>query len=238
MQVAPRAQRDVAEVGLGHHEHVGDLHDPRLQELQDVARAGLDDDGDGVGHLGDVGLALADADGLDHDDVEGGGQRLRGRARGGREPAEAPGRGGRADEDAAVGRVEGDPRAVAEQRAARAPRRRVDGEHRDAAPAGPPRAHELAQQRRLARAGRPGDADDVRARLAAQRGGGDLAQQRGDLLARAPARLSTRLSTAGAARRSPSRRRAPSSAPLGGSALRRAPRRRRGAPPPAPRCRA
>ena len=92
VQVAPRAQGDVAEVGLGHHEHVGDLHDPRLQELQDVARAGLDDDGDGVGHLGDVGLALADADGLDDDDVEGGRQRVRGGARGGRQPAEAPGR--------------------------------------------------------------------------------------------------------------------------------------------------
>ena len=59
VQVAPRALGDVAEVGLGHHEHVGDLHDPGLEELQDVARAGLDDDGDGVGHLGDVGLALA-----------------------------------------------------------------------------------------------------------------------------------------------------------------------------------
>ena len=29
--------RHLAEVGLGHHQHVGDLHDPGLQELQDVA---------------------------------------------------------------------------------------------------------------------------------------------------------------------------------------------------------
>ena len=131
-----------------------------------------------------------------------------------------------------VGGVEGDPRAVAQQRAARAPRRGVDGEHRDAAPAGPPRAHELAQQRRLARAGRPGDADDVGARLAAQGGGGDLAQQRGHLLVGVRA-VSTRLSTAGAAVRSPSRSRAPSSAPSVTPMT-----RPRGAPPRGPRCRA
>ena len=123
-----------------------------------------------------------DADGLDDDDVEGGRQRVRGRARGGRQPAQAPGGRRRADEHALVGRVEGDPRAVAQQRAARAPRRGVDREHRDAAPGGPPGAHELAQQRRLAGAGRAGDPDDVRARLAAQGGGGDLAQQRRHLL--------------------------------------------------------
>ena len=38
--------------------------------------------------LGDVGLGLADADGLDHDDVERGGQRLRRRAGRGGEAAE------------------------------------------------------------------------------------------------------------------------------------------------------
>ena len=57
VQVAPRAQRDVAEVGLRDDEHVGDLHDPRLDELQRVAGAGLHDDRDGVGDLGDLGLA-------------------------------------------------------------------------------------------------------------------------------------------------------------------------------------
>ena len=103
VEVAPRAQRHVAEVGLRHDEHVGDLHDPGLEELQDVAGAGLDDDGDGVGHLGDLGLGLADADGLDDDDVEGGGQRLGGRARRGRQAAEPLARRRRADEDA-VGR--------------------------------------------------------------------------------------------------------------------------------------
>ena len=121
-----------AEVGLGDHQHVGHLHDPGLQELQRVAAAGLHDHRDGVGGLGDVGLGLPDADGLDHDDVEGVRERLRRRAGRGREPAEPLAGGHAADEDVAVGRVVLDPRAVAEQRAAgalgatgrrRAPRR-------------------------------------------------------------------------------------------------------------------
>ena len=157
---------------------------PRLEELKDVARTGLDDDRDRVGHLGDLGLALADPDGLHDHDVEGRRQRVRRGPRRRREPAEPAGRGGRADEDAIVVGVEGDPRPVAEQRAARALGGRVDGEDGDAAPARAPRAHELGQQRRLARAGRSGHADHMRTRLAAERAGGDLAQQPGDLLAR------------------------------------------------------
>ena len=104
-EVAARALRDRAEVGLGHHEQVGDLHDPRLEELEHVARAGLDDDGDGVGDVGHLGLGLAHADGLDHHDVEGRGQRLRGRAGRGREPAQPFAGGGGADEHAAVARL-------------------------------------------------------------------------------------------------------------------------------------
>ena len=81
-------------------------------------------------------------------------------------------------------RVGVDPRAVAEQRAAGALGGRVDGEHGDGAAAVAPGARERAQQRRLAGAGRPGHADHVRGRLAAEPRGGDLGQQRGDLLAR------------------------------------------------------
>ena len=117
-QVVLGAAGGRAEVGLGDDEHVGDLHDPGLEELQRVAGAGLDDDGDGVRGLGDVGLGLADADGLDHDDVERGRERLRGRAGRGREAAEPLAGGHRADEHVAVGGVVLDPRAVAEQRAA------------------------------------------------------------------------------------------------------------------------
>ena len=81
-----------------------------------------------------------DADRLDDDDVEGGREDGGGLARRGRQPAEAPGGGRRADEDALVGGVERDARAVAEQRAAAALGRRVDGEHGDAAPGAAPLA--------------------------------------------------------------------------------------------------
>ena len=182
-QVADRALGDGAEVGLRDDEHVGHLHDPGLEELEHVAGAGLDDDRDGVGGLRDLGLGLADADGLDDDDVERGGERLRRGAGRGREPAEPLARRHRADEQAAVGGVGVDPRAVAEQRAARALRRRIDGEHADRPAAGAPDAHERAQQRRLAGAGRAGHADDVRGRLAAEPAGRHLGEQRGDLRA-------------------------------------------------------
>ena len=131
-QVVLRAAGGRAEVGLGDDEHVGHLHDPGLQELQRVAEPGWTTTATRVGGLGDVGLRLADADGLDHHDVERGGQRLRGRAGRGGEPAEPLAGGHRADEHVAIGRVVLDPRAVAEQRAAGALGGRVDGEHGDA----------------------------------------------------------------------------------------------------------
>ena len=139
VQVTARALGDLAEVGLGHHQHVGDLHDPRLQELEHVAGPGLDHDRDGVGRLCHLGLRLADADGLDHHHVERRGQRLRGGAGGGREAAEPLAGRRRADEQPAVAGIGLDPHAVAEQRAARALRGRVDGEHRDGAPVAPAR---------------------------------------------------------------------------------------------------
>ena len=181
-EVAAGTDGDLAQVGLGHHQHVGDLHDPGLDELQRVAAAGLDDDGDGVGGLGHLGLGLADAHGLDHHDVERGCECLGGGPGGGGEAAEPlPGRGG-ADEQAAVGGVGFDPRAVAEQRAAGALGGRVDGEHRDGAAPPAPGAGQRAQQRRLAGARRAGDADHVGGRLAAELRGRDLGEQRGDLL--------------------------------------------------------
>ena len=179
-QVAARAQRDLAEVRLGDHEHVGDLHDPALEELQRVAGCGLHHDRDGVRDLRHVGLALADADRLDDDDVERGGERRGGLARRGREPSEPPRGGGRADEDGVVGGIERDPRAVAEQRAAAAPRGRVDREHGDAEVRRAPLPHELREQRGLAGTGRAGDADDVALspRRRARRGRGGAAAPR------------------------------------------------------------
>ena len=185
---------------------------------------------------------LADADGLDHDDVEGGGQRLRGRARGGREAAEALAGGGRADEDAAVGGVEGDPRAVAEQR--RRPSAASDGSTASTAtlrPSRPPGAHELATAASTCRRpGGPVTPTTCAGRLAAERGRGDLAQQR-RRPARAPRRaVSTRLSTAGAARQVAARAGARRARRRHGAprSRRRRRRRRRGARPRARRCRA
>ena len=54
-QVGDRAT-SLAHVGFRHHQHVRDLHDSGLQELEHVARAGLDHDGDRVGDIRDLGL--------------------------------------------------------------------------------------------------------------------------------------------------------------------------------------
>ena len=160
---------DRAEVGLGHDEHVGDLHDPGLEELEHVAGARLDDDRDGVGGLGDLGLGLADADRLDDDDVEGRRERLRGGARGGREAAEPLARRHRADEERR-GRP-GRRRSARGRRAARRPSASRTGRRR-----APPTVRPRARQARasalssvdLPAPGRPGDADDVPGRLAAE----------------------------------------------------------------------
>ena len=117
-----------------------------------------------VGQAGDLDLGLADADGLDEDDVAAGGvehpQRLRGRPR---QAAEVAARGHRADVDLGVERVVLHPDPVAEQRAAGERRRRVDGEHADPLAARAEGADEGVRRRRLAHARAAGEADDVRA---------------------------------------------------------------------------
>ncbi len=153
-QVGERAHRDPSEIGLGDDEHVGDLHDPGLEELEHVAGARLDDDRDRVRDIGDLGLRLTDADSLDDDDVERGGERGGGGPGRGGEAAEPVAGGRRADEHLLVGRVDVDPRAIAEQRAARASRGRIDREHRDRPSARPPFRDEPGEQRGLADAGR------------------------------------------------------------------------------------
>ena len=77
------------------------------------------------------------------------------------EPAEVAARAHRADEDARVEEVVGQPDAVAEQRAVRERARRVDGDDADGLLEPAHVAEERADQARLADAGRPGDADRV-----------------------------------------------------------------------------
>jgi hypothetical protein len=156
--------------------------------------------------LGHLGLGLADADGLDHHDVERHRERLGRRAGGGREAAEPPGGGHRANEQPAVGRVGVDPRARSPSSAP--PERLEEGSTASTAtvrsrPA--PAARERAEQHRLARPGRPGDADHV-ARGRRRRGGpGPSSGQQRRASSSRRARFSTRFSAAGAAPRSPSR---------------------------------
>jgi hypothetical protein len=83
-----------------------------------------------------------------------------------------------------VGRVGVDPRAVAEQRPAAAPRRGVDGQNGDRPPARPPLARERGQERRLPGPRRARDADEVAGRLAAERGRPERREQRGARLPR------------------------------------------------------
>ena len=57
-------------IALVDDEHVGDLEDPRLEDLDRIAAAGLQCDQRRVGDLGDFDLGLSDADRLDQHDVE------------------------------------------------------------------------------------------------------------------------------------------------------------------------
>ena len=141
---------------------VGEVQHVDLLELRGGAELGRHDVQRGVDVVDDPGVALADAGGLDDDEVDARGAQQRDRVGEvlGQRSAAAP-RGHRAEVDLRPAEgVHAD--AVAEQRAAALAARRVDGEHRDPelvllveAEA----AHELVGQRRLARAAGAGDAE-------------------------------------------------------------------------------
>jgi hypothetical protein len=150
-------------IGLVDDDHVGDLHDPRLQRLDRVARARLEHEDDGVGVIDDVDLGLADADGFDeHVVLAGGVHQQGGLQRRLREPAQSTAVGHRADEHARVEEVLRQADAVAQQRAACEGRRRVDRKHGDVAPGRALGLRQRADQRGLADARRPGEADHRR----------------------------------------------------------------------------
>ena len=110
-----------------------------------------------------VDLGLADADGLqEHVVLAGRVHQQRGLQRRLGEPAERAARGHRADEHARVEEVLGQPDPVAQQRAAAERRARVDRQHGDLALALALEPDQGADQRRLAGAGRPGEADHRR----------------------------------------------------------------------------
>ena len=132
-------------VGLVDDEDVGDLHDAGLERLHFVARAGNERDDRHVGGADDVDLVLADADGLDDDDVLAGGveheRDFAGRAR---EPAQMAARRHAADEHAGIARVRLHPHAIAEDRAAGERARRIDRDDAD----GPCRRSRISAVRR------------------------------------------------------------------------------------------
>ena len=135
-------------VHLVHDDHVRDLHDPGLQRLHGVARAGHQHEEDDVGDADHLDLALARPDGLEEDDVLPGRvheqQRLERRLG---EPAEVPTRPHRADVDGRVEEVVGETDPVAQERPTGEGARRVDRDDADRAPCGPHLDDERADER-------------------------------------------------------------------------------------------
>ena len=169
-------------VGLVHDEEVGDLHEARLDRLDVVAHPRRQDDDARLRETEDVHLVLPDADRLDEHLVEA--RRVEdvyGVGRGAREAAEVAARRHRPDQDAGV-RVEVlHPDAVAEDRAAREGRRRVDRDDPDLPPAGARAPREGRGQRGLARPRRAreaGDAGAARLREEGARGARESGRRR------------------------------------------------------------
>ena len=150
-------------VGLVDDDDVRDLHDARLQRLHAVAGARDQHEHDRVGVVDDVDLRLPDADGLEEDVVLAARvHEQRGLERRLAQPAERAAVGHRADEDAGVEEVLGQPDAVAEQRAVGERRGGIDREDADLPVLGAAGARQRRDQRRLAGAGRAGEAHEHR----------------------------------------------------------------------------
>src|SRR5690606_37823494 len=107
--------------GLVDEDEVGTLRDAAFHALKLVAARRREQEDEDIGHVGNHGLRLADADRLDEDDIGAPGlddeDRL---ARAPSDAAEGLLRGRGADEDVRMPRKLAHPRLVAEDRAARA----------------------------------------------------------------------------------------------------------------------
>ena len=151
-------------VGLVDRDQVGDLHDPGLERLHRVAGSGHQHEDDGVGDREHADVALAGADRLEEDDVLARGveqeQRLQRRFR---QAARVAARAHRADEDAGVEEMIGEPDPVAEQRPLREGARRIDRDDADRLAEPAHVLDERGDQARLPHAGRSGEPDGVRA---------------------------------------------------------------------------
>src|SRR6185436_4533086 len=128
----------------------------------------------------DVDFILADADGLDEDDVAAGGvEDESDLARRAREASEVAAGRHAADEHTGIARVRLHADAVAEDRAAREGAGRIDRDHADGAPRLPDPGGEPVDERALAGARRPGHADEVGAAGAREDAANQLGAGRG-----------------------------------------------------------
>ncbi len=158
LQIGHRLAGAIA-VGLVDDEHVGDLHQPRLVGLDGIAPPRVDHDDGRVGGVDDVGLHLTDPNGLDDDPITPGrpqdGDGIVGCPG---EPTEvAPGRH-RPDVHVVVAGDVAHPHPIPQDGATGEGTGRIDGEHRHRPVAPEQLAAQRGAQRRLARAGRAGDA--------------------------------------------------------------------------------
>src|SRR5215218_2771741 len=150
-------------VAFVHGDDVGDLHDPRLERLDRVARPGHQDEEDRVRDRDDLDLALSRSHRLEEEHVLSGGvEDERGLERRLGEAAEVPARAHGADEDVAVEEVVREPDAVAEERALRERARRVDRDHSHRRTARTQVADQGADEGRLPDARRSGDSQHRR----------------------------------------------------------------------------
>ncbi len=141
-------------------DHIGDLHDPRLQRLHRVAGAGHEHENDGVRDAHHLDLALTGTDRLEEDDVPAARiQQKEALQRRLGEAAQMPTRAHRADEHTGIEEVIDEPDPVAEQCPLRERAGRVDGDDAYREPEAADVADERGDQRRLAHAGRAGDPD-------------------------------------------------------------------------------
>ena len=146
-------------VGLVGDEEVGDLQDARLVHLHRVAHARHGDHRGAVDVLADRDVVLSGADGLDDQGLEAGAADQFDEV--GKTTVVFADDREASVEDLLVDRVEVDPQAIAEKRAAGDRAHRIERDHRHRAAATRGFRGHRGHERALARAGASGDADDA-----------------------------------------------------------------------------
>src|ERR1019366_9185973 len=142
-------------VRLVDDENVGDLHDAGLDGLHNVAHAGHQHDDGHIRQAHDVHLVLADADGLDHDNIAAAGvAHRRDIGSGAGQPAQRAARGHAANVNSGIGGVRLHANAVAKNCAAAERAGGIDSDDANRLPLLAVRVCYLVHQRALARAWR------------------------------------------------------------------------------------